>query len=130
MSVRPSFASTPARVSAVLSAANTNRDGTGTVVTILTAVSAGTKITQIELTAGGTTASGGAVRLFLYDGSNYRLWREVIVPAVTPSASSGIPVWTTTILTPNLVLKSGYSLRGSTEKADTINVHVAAADLT
>ena len=61
---------------AQVSAANTNRDGTGTIVDILTGDTDGTIIDVIAVVAVGTTSSG-MVRLYISDGSNTRLWQEV-----------------------------------------------------
>jgi uncharacterized membrane protein len=88
MSSTANFASTPAAgaLLAQLSVANTNRDGTGTLVDILTAAAAGTRVDALEIVAAGTTTAG-VVRLFLYDGTNNRLFKEILVDAVTPSTT-------------------------------------------
>ncbi len=124
MATTPAFAATPATAVAQISTANTNRDGTGTIATVLTAGASGTRIDQIDITATGTTTAG-VVRLFIHDGSNGRLWREVLVTATTPSTT--VAVWSTSLTDLNLILKTGYSLRAATHNAETFNVAVTAA---
>lgn len=112
----------PENCSAVaqISAANTNRDGTGTIVTVLTAGSQGTLIELIRVIATGTTTAG-MVRLYIHDGANARLYDELAVTAITPS---GTVAAFEIELVPSkpLVLPSGYSLRASTHNAETFNV--------
>ena len=80
MSTTAQYAATPATAMAQISTANTARDGSGTIVDVLTAGSNGTRIDDITITASGTTTAG-VVRLFLYDGTNTRLWKEILVTA-------------------------------------------------
>ncbi len=127
MATTPAFAATPATAVVQISTANTNRDGTGTIGTVLTAGSSGTRVDQVDITATGTTTAG-VVRLFIHDGSNARLWREVLVTATTPSTT--VAVWSQSLTDLGLILKNGYSLRASTHNAETFNVAaVAAGDL-
>jgi len=124
MASNAQYAATPAGAMAVISAANTARDGTGTIVTVETAGASGTRIDDITITATGTTTAG-MVRLFLHDGTNARLWREVPVTGITPTAS--VQAFTATLSNLALVLQTGWSLRASTEKAETFNVLVTRA---
>jgi len=102
-----------------ISTANSNLDGTGTLVSAFT--SAGdTFIKTINIKA-ITNTTQGMVRLFLYDGTNTKLLQEVEIPAVTKSASD--PAFETTIPI-NFCLKSGWVIKASTEKAETFNVIV------
>lgn len=130
MASTPSFVAAPNTGIGQISTANTNRDGTGTVGTILTAGASGTRIDRVVVTAQVTTTTG-MIRLFIHDGSAYRLWREIAVTAATPSASvkcfqaelvspaSGLPL---------VVLPTGYSLRASTHNAETFNVLAEGGD--
>jgi hypothetical protein len=132
MSSTANFASTPAAgaLLAQLSVANTNRDGTGTLVDIITVAAAGTRVDALEIVAAGTTTAG-VVRLFLYDGTNNRLFKEILVDAVTPSTTQA--VWSTTVVfDPPLVLRNAsWKLKGSTHNAETFNVcPVLIGDLT
>ena len=95
MAAAPVFAVTPRLSSVAVATANTNRDGTGTLVSLITGVAAGTRINEIAVQATVTTTAG-MVRIYLYDGTNYRLWDEVAIPVATVSASvKGIRVATT-----------------------------------
>jgi hypothetical protein len=125
----PAFASTPRTAVTQISTANTNRDGTGTIGTVLTAAAAGTRIDDVKIVATGATTAG-VVRLFLHDGSNSRLWTEVIVTAITPSTT--VAVWSAELNDLGLVLKDdNWSLRASTHNAEAFNVCVTrAADYT
>lgn len=125
MATTPSFAATPLTGLAQISVANTNRDGTGTLGTVATAGASGSRIEEIVIEATGTTTAG-IVRLFLHDGTNARLWREVAVTAVTPSGT--VLAFTASVRNdtrvdlPLLVLPTGWSLRASTHLGETFNV--------
>src|SRR3990167_7114803 len=101
MATAPIFVGTPKSWAAEISAANTNRDGTGTVVTLATAGANGSLIDRLHAVAEATTTAG-VVRLFLHDGTIFILWRELLVPAITPSAT--VEVWWTEIDCNGLVL--------------------------
>jgi hypothetical protein len=127
MATQPAFATVPRIGLAQVSAANTNRDGTGTLVTVITGVAAGTRIAEVVVEATVTTTAG-KVRLYLFDGTNTRLFDEVVIAAATPSAS----VRTTRVSTvyTNLILPSAsWQLRASTHNAEAINVIALGADL-
>jgi hypothetical protein len=127
MASSPAFAPTPRIGSAAISAANTNRDGSGTVVTVITGVAAGTKINEIDIQATVTTTAG-MVRLFLYDGSNYRPLMEVPVSAVTVSAS--VSAFSASRFFDHLVLPSAsWSIVASTHNAEAFTVTALGADL-
>lgn len=133
MATSPAYASAPKLWMGQVTAANTNRDGTGTTVTLGTAPTAGSYLEGVIIQAVGTTTAG-MIRLYINDATNTRLLLEIPVIAVTPSAT--LPAWAATVnvnsmsnLFP-LVLPSGYSLRASTEKAETFNVIGCAGDLT
>lgn len=89
MASTPAYAATPRVDIAAISSANTNRDGTGSITTLATAVAAGTKWTSITVNATSTTTAG-MVRIFISvnSGSTWRLYDEIPVVAVTPSASA------------------------------------------
>jgi hypothetical protein len=124
MAVQAQYASTPRAAVGQVSVANTNRDGTGTLATILTAGSNGTRIDDIKIQATGTTTAG-VVRLFVHDGTNARLLAENLVTAVTPSTT--VEAWSTTLLNQAIVLPNGWSLRASTNNGETFNVLVTRA---
>ena len=127
MATNPSFAATPRLASVNIATANTNRDGTGTVATLITGVTAGTRVSEIVVKAKATTTAG-QVRVFLHDGSSFFLLDEIAVAAATVSASvQGVRVSTTYN---NLILpSSSWSVRVSTHNAESIDVTALGADL-
>lgn len=118
MATSPNYAATPNTPAVTISTANANRDGTGTIATVFTAGASGSRIEDITLKAQGTTTAG-MIRIFLHDGTTARLWREIQVPAITPSATA--PSWELRFPV-YLFLQSGHSLRASTEKAESFTV--------
>lgn len=124
MATSAQYAATPRAEVGQVSTANTARDGTGTIATIFTAGSNGSRIDDIWISATGTTTAG-VVRLFLHDGTNARLWQEVMVTAITPSAT--VQVFNAALYNQALVLPNGWSLRASTQIAETFNVLVTRA---
>lgn len=130
MATDPSFASTPRLAVGSVSTANTNRDGTGTIVNILTAGSSGTLITQITAQSTNDPADG-TLTVFLHDGSNFWLFDEIDYdnPA---AASATVSAYRVTRTYTNLVIPSGWSVRVATTVAPTagvFNVFVHGADL-
>jgi hypothetical protein len=127
MAAAPVFAVTPKIGIGQVSAANTALDGSGTVVTILTGGTNGTKISEI-VTEGAGTTSATMVRLFLFDGTNTRLFDEISVAAATPSASvkaNRVSTFYQNLTLPN----NNWQLRASTHTATAVNVFAFAADL-
>jgi hypothetical protein len=127
MALEPAFAVTP-RIGAVnIATANTNRDGTGTVATLITGAATGTRIAEIVVQARVTTTAG-MVRIFLYDGTTYRFFDEVAIAAATASAS--VKATRLATLYSNLVLpNASWSLVVSTHNAESIDVIALGADL-
>lgn len=126
MGASPVFIAAPKTWLGQVSAANTNRDGTGTLVTIATAGASGSRIDAIEARAAVTTTAG-MLRLFVHDGTNARLWREVSVAAATPSGT--VQAWNDELSVPEgLVLPPGWSLRAATHNAEAINVVARGGD--
>jgi hypothetical protein len=119
------YASTPNCGAVNIATANTNRDGTGTIGTVLTAGASGSRIDAIDIKATATTTAG-MIRLFIHDGTNARLLTEVPVLAVTPSGTT--PAWEVQLNTNTMtqvlpiIFPTGYSLRASTNNAESFNV--------
>lgn len=131
MTTTANYASTPRCAMAQVTTANTARDGTGTIATVFTAGSSGSRIERIIVEATGTTTAG-MVRLFINDGSNSRLYFEIPIPAVTPSgtvaaANASVNTFSTPTIMP-IVIPSGFSLRASTNNAETFNVIAIGGD--
>lgn len=106
MSVQPQYAAAPLSPVVNFSTANTNRDGTGTIATLITARVPGSRIERVNLQAIATTTAG-MIRIFkrdsglalAADGSvasyaapTWRLIAEVSVAAITPSGT--VAAWT------------------------------------
>lgn len=127
MATSPSFAVTPRVGAANVATANTNRDGTGTVATLITGAATGTRVAEIVVQARVTTTAG-MVRLFLYDGTTYRFFDEIAVAAATVSATvKGTRV---SALYNNLILPSAsWSIVVATHNAESIDVVALGADL-
>jgi len=124
MATTAQYAATARTATTSVSTANTNRNGTGTIVTVFTAGSSGSRIDDISIVATGTTTAG-VVRLFINDGSTSWLWQEILVSAITPSTT--VQVFSFTLLNQALILANGYSLRASTNNAETFNIIVTRA---
>ena len=127
MASSPVFIGTPKTWLGQVSAANTNRDGTGTLVDIVTAAANGSRLDEIDILGPGT-ATAGVVRLFLNDGTNTRLFKEVMVTATTPSTS--VEVFRAVLaFAEGLVLPLGWKLKASTHNAEAFNVVARGGDL-
>lgn len=126
MATAPIFANVPKIGMAAISTANTNRDGSGTLVSVLTGSTNGTKIEEVKIAAAAATTAG-VVRLFLWDGTNNRLLTETLVSAITPSAS--VQTFERSIVFDNLVLPSTWELRASTNNAEAFNVFAFGANI-
>ena len=122
MASSPIYIGTPQTWQAALSAANTNRDGTGTIVDVVTGGASGSRLDKIRVQASGTS-SAGVIRFYLYDGTNTYLIKEMMVSAITPSAS--VEAWSGEWDCDGLVLPStSWKLRASTHNAEAFKVFV------
>ena len=125
MASAPNFASTVRNSAVAISTADTSRTAPTSVGTVFTAGSSGSRIDQIDIVATGTTTSN-IVRLWIYTGSTYFLFQEVLVSAITPSST--VSVFSTSYTFNNLMLPSGYSLRATTNNAEGYNVIAYGGD--
>lgn len=124
----PIFTATPKIGIGQISTANTNRDGTGTIGTILSAGTYGTRVNRIQIKATVTTTAG-MIRIFIHDGSNYRLYKEIPVDAITPSGTVEAFEYTLDLQNEDaIILPTGYSIRASTHNAETFNVFAEGGD--
>ena len=122
MSTSAQYASVPKIGSATLTTADTSLTAPTTVGTVLTAGASGTRIDYIDIQGVATTVAG-LINLFIYDGTNYILWVQVPVIAVTSSTTA--PAFQSTLssnvnsnIMP-LILPTGYSLRATASVAQT-----------
>lgn len=127
MALAPQFAATARVGIGQVSTANPNRNGTGALVTVLTAGLNGTRVDYAEVKATGSSSSG-VVRLYLHDGTTAHLLTEVEIPVVTVSGTQR--TFEQLIeLAGGLTIPTGWSLRASTEVGETFNVFAFGGDL-
>ena len=124
----PIFTITPNASTSTIAAANTARDGSGTLVTAFTAGTNGSRLDFITFTSSQATAGASSARVqrvFLTDasGSNPRLISEVVLSAVTASTTA-IGATSTITFTNGLILKSGQIVKVSQ------SIYASAADNT
>ena len=125
----PIFTVIPICPAQTVSAANTNRDGTGTIVDIVTGDTDGTRIDSVVIQAVVTTTAG-MVRLYVWNTSAYNLFYEQAVTAITASAS--VACFRAEVSRndgrPLVVLPSGWKLAASTHNAEAFRVHAVGGD--
>jgi len=125
MATAPNFTKRPRNGRCTISAANTARDGTGTLVDLLVAdATDGSMGQRITICATGNTTAG-MIRFFIHDGTAYDLKLEIPVTAVTASAT--VAAFTATI-TPNWILATGMSIHVSTQNAQEFRVTLEGGD--
>lgn len=121
MAGTPNFTDTPRIGVASVSTANTNRDGTGTIVDIITGAASGTRINEVVVKATANPADS-IVTLFIYDGSTAWVFDEVDLgdPA---AASATVTSYRTSVFYDNLVLPSAsYKLQAAITAQPTAGV--------
>jgi len=143
MSVQPAYAAVPIGFGPVnFATANTGRDGTGTIPTIVVGRGPGTRIERVRVRAAGTTTAG-MIRIFKkatglarnadgtfasYTAPTWRLIHEIPVTAITPSATveafSG--EWAPTN---GHTLADGEQLGVSTHNAEIFNAEVVGGHI-
>lgn len=129
-SVRPESSNYTANTAfGVASAANSNLDGSGTLVSVITAT-AGKKGTVIQsvVIKSIVSTTAGMIRLFLYDGTNTKLLKEVTVEATTQSGTAHSFSKTVDFGGQGFVLEASWILKASTEKNETFNVIAEGLD--
>lgn len=131
MAVSPAFIGTPRIGVGSVSTANTNRDGTGTIVDVITGASTGTRILEVVFKADGDPADCTVV-LYLYDGANSVVFDELDLG--NPAAGSAtVASYRGTLTYANLVLPSAtWKLQASitaTPTAGTVKVIALGGDL-
>lgn len=139
MATSAQYATTPIVEYAQVSAANTNRDGTGTTVLLCSGPSSaqasgvGKRIARIIVKATGNTTAG-MVRFYISTdgGTTKRLAAEVVVGAITVSATvqsfySTVPELEGLVLQ-GQVSSQNCSLYASTHNAETFNIIISSAN--
>ena len=91
-------------------------------VTVFTAGANGSRIDQVNVAGLGATVAS-QLRLFIYDGTNYRFLKDVAISAITPSTTtSAFNSSLCTQYNPELfpiLLPTGHSLRATLSTAQT-----------
>jgi hypothetical protein len=124
----PVFVGSPNMGAGTVTTANSNRDGTGALVTILTAGAQGSRYHRMRIKATGTTTAG-MIRIFMYNGVTHYLYKEILVAAITASAT--VAAFEYELQMPNedaIVLAAGWSMKASTEKTETFNIFLEGGD--
>ncbi len=121
------YVATPLTWLAQISAANANLDGTGTLVTVMTATTAlGSRIDR-GFVQSIVTTSAGMVRLFMNNTTNMRLFYELPVGAQTPSST--FPAWADNFsFDGGLFVPNGWSIMAGTQIANTFNVFLSGGN--
>ncbi len=122
----PIFVLTPNSLPGLITVANLTCDGSGTLVTILTAGTNGSRVDQVVFrNSQATQAASSAMRgvVFLTDaaGANPMIVGEVLLAATTRSATV-LGATGTVTFSPALTLKQGQILKAC------ISIHASAAD--
>lgn len=109
MATAPQFAATVNVGSAIVPATlDTSLTAPSNVATVVTAGSNGTKIEEIVVQGLGTTVAG-VLNIFRYDGATYHLIDQVLISAVTSSATA--VAYRSARKYDNLILANGDTLR-------------------
>ena len=130
----PIFPLTPVASWGTISAANTAKDGSGTVVTIFTAGANGARVDTVKIRALGTNVAT-VMRFFINNGSpnstptNNSLFYEVTCPATTLSevaSLADISLIFDGVDLPQIVLPAGYKINVSLGTAVAAGLNVTA----
>jgi hypothetical protein len=129
MATNPQFASVANIQGGKLTTANPNLDGTGAVVTVFTASANGSRVHRITVKATQSVVAG-LVRIFLHNGSNYFLFREVIISLTTISATVQSAEEVLELFGEEAILlpNSNWSIRASTTISQNFDVIVEGAN--
>lgn len=117
-----------------LSTANSSLSGEGSTLCFTAASASGTstggsviKCIKIKSTNTSTGLSEqGMIRLFIFDGENYHLFREI---SVNPTTQNGVQPTFRGLLRMNMPLKSGYQIYATTENTNSFNVFVCGLNI-
>lgn len=111
-----------------LSVANTNRDGTGTVVDVFEATAFGSRPRAIKIVAKSTTTAG-LVNLFIHNGTAWKFWTQVVVVAKVPSATvTAFEAYVDPDELELLDLQTGWKIGAAPTQSETFNVIATGMD--
>lgn len=128
MAASPQFVQTPINAAVTASVASTARDSTAVTEVLYTVpAGAGARIDDIFIKAQVTTTAG-MVRFFFRNPANQLfLVREVLVTAITPSAT--VASWETSLLNLGWVLAPDWRIEVATQNAQAINFAITRGGL-
>lgn len=127
MASTPEFTTTARLGTAIVNTQNTNRDGSGTLTTVFTAGSGGSRMFRVYCKASTTTAAG-MLRLFVSSGGTSYPWKEYQVSPITLS-SNYTKGWETEDTLFDFVLPSGASIKASaTGSGESFSVIIVGGD--
>lgn len=122
MSINANYVATPKSPCVAVALASTARDGTsGTLYTLYTAASNGSRIDDISIEATGNTTAG-MLRFYIFNGTTHFLIMEVPVIASTPTSTT--KAFSVTLSNLSLVLQGTYLLKVSSQNAESFHVVV------
>ena len=124
MAAGPQFSNAIQNGKASISVANTGRDGSGTIVDFFTAGERGSRVDKIKVIAPNTTTAG-IVRIYIHNGTAYFLWKEVLVSAITVSAT--VAGFVSEIVA-DCVLQRGWKMGAAPHNAEGFVVHAEGGD--
>lgn len=102
-----------------IATANSALDGTGTLGLVLTASGYGTLVKTITIKSRQVTTTQGMIRIFIFDGTNYRIIQEIEVPANTNAATTKTFEYTWNC---DIKLKADWKIYASTQNAESFNI--------
>jgi len=97
-----------------------------TYYTLVSGGSQGSVILQCSATPTGTVASAGMLRLWIYDGANRFLWKELDIPSHTASTTNYQP--TRAVVGDGVSLSTAQSLQVSINVAATVDIITTVYD--
>ncbi len=122
MANSPQFINTPRIGIASLTTANTNRDGTGTIVDLLVGATGGTRVVELKIKAAGTVADC-LINLFIYTGGAWKFFDDIALTGKSPTTT--VPAAESEATYKNLLLPSSSDKLGASitiTPASTVNV--------
>lgn len=108
-----------------VSTADTTRDGSGSIATLVTAGTFGTLIELVRVVSQAATTKG-MLRMFLNDGSTWDLYKEYPVFESAPTLDRRVTVVTDPLGV--FVLPSGWIMGFSTQVGDVFNAFAHGGD--
>lgn len=123
MATTPQFTATPILKIGQVYTANTNRDGSGSLIDLITGSVNGTKIEHIDIIASGSN-SQGSIRFFINNGISTFLIKEKLVESTTATGAYE-PYFTSLDFSTQdsqFIIPPNYILKAATYNAEPFNI--------